>query len=318
MWLLPVRHDHERRGAAEQTPKSDRYRDRRRDHQCVPLQHLSPRPQGDPTCRLQDVDGREGSIMNNDFTKLDLSRRDLLTNAAAATGALVVGFWMPQRASGQIINPPGAAWAIEPAVDEINAWVVVAPDDTGTIRIAQSELGQGVWTSNAMMVCEELQCDWTKVRPQYASPNRDAREKAPEWTLNVPGNGATDPKGGGEPGFGNRDRTGVSGIPDSLYRRMRTNAASSVKDGRYYLQLAGAEARERLLLAASSLLKVPVDELTAKDSVITHAKTGRTTTYGKIAERAAQTPHPHPEKVTIKPPDQWTLLGTERKNLDVP
>ena len=82
----------------------------------------------------------------------------------------------------------------------------IAPDDTVTIRIAQTELGQGVWTSNAMMVCEELQCDWTKVRPQYASANRDAREKAPAWTLNVMGRGATDPKGGGEPGFGNRDR----------------------------------------------------------------------------------------------------------------
>jgi hypothetical protein len=50
--------------------------------------------------------------------------------------------------------------------------------------------------------------------------------------LNVPGAGATDPRGGGVPTFGNRDRTGVSGIPDSLYRRMRTNAASSVKDSR--------------------------------------------------------------------------------------
>ena len=169
-----------------------------------------------------------------------------------------------------------------------------------------------------MMVCEELQCDWSKVRPQYASANRDAREKAPEWTLNVMGNGATDPKGGGEPGFGNRDRTGVKGIPDSLYRRMRTNAASSVKDGRYYLQLAGAEARERLLLAAAELWSVPVGELTAKDSVITHATSGRTTTYGQIADRAARTPHPNPETITIKSPDQWTLMGTERKNLDVP
>ena len=127
-----------------------------------------------------------------------------------------------------------------------------------TIRIAQTEIGQGVWTSNAMMVCEELQCDWSKVRPQYASANRDAREMAPEWTLNVMGNGGTDPNGGGEPAFGNRARTGVIGIPDSLYRRMRTNAASSVKDGRYYLQLAGAEARERLLLAAAKLWNVPV------------------------------------------------------------
>src|SRR5262245_37817330 len=99
---------------------------------------------------------------------------------------------------------------------------------------------------------------------------------------------------------------------------MRTNAASSVKDGRYYLQLAGAEARERLLLAAAALWSVPVSELDAKSSVITHAKSGRSTTYGKIAARAAQTPHPHPEAIRIKPPSEWTLMGTEQKNLDVP
>ena len=91
--------------------------------------------------------------------------------------------------------------------------------NTVTIRIAQTELGQGVWTSNAMMVCEELQCDWTKVRQEYASSNRDAREKAPAWTLNVMGKGATDPFGGGEPQFGGRDRVGSTGIPNSLYRQ---------------------------------------------------------------------------------------------------
>ena len=84
------------------------------------------------------------------------------------------------------------------------------------------------------------------------------------------------------------------------------------------LQLAGAEARERLLLAAAQLWSVPVAELTAKNSVITHAPSGRTTTYGQIAGRAAATPHPHPETITIKSPDQWTLMGTEQKNLDVP
>jgi isoquinoline 1-oxidoreductase beta subunit len=141
---------------------------------------------------------------------------------------------------------------------------------------------------------------------------------APAWTLNVPGNGGTDPKGGGEPTFGTRARTGGNGIPDSVYRRMRTNAAASVKDGRYYLQLAGAEARERLLLAAAASWKVPVGELAAKDGVIAHAASGRTTTYGKIAALAARTRHPHPEAIEIKPPDQWTLMGTEQKNLDVP
>jgi len=235
---------------------------------------------------------------------------------AAANGALVLGFWVPSRAGAQ--TAPGALWYEEPVTPEINAWIVISPDDTVTIRIAQTELGQGVWTSNAMMVAEELQCDWSKVRPQYASANRDAREQAPAWTLNVPGTGATDPTGGGEPFFGTRDPRGVSGIPDSLYRRMRTNAASSVKDGRYYLQLAGAEVRERLLLAAASLWNVPVTELTASNSVITHASSGRTTTYGRIATRAAETPHPNPETIVIKSPDQWTLMGTEQRNLDVP
>ena len=252
----------------------------------------------------------------------DVTRREFLATVAAAQGAFVLGFWMPEKAHAQTqtpaSTPPGAAWYEEPATPEVNAWIVVAPDDTVTIRIAQTELGQGVWTSNAMMVCEELQCDWTKVRPQYASANRDAREKAPAWTIAVPGHGATDPRGGGVPTFGTRDRTGVAGIPDSLYRRMRTNAASSVKDGRYYLQLAGAEARERLLLAAADLWNVPVAELTAKNSIITHARSGRTVTYGHVAHRAALTPHPHPETITIKPPDQWTLMGTEQKNLDVP
>jgi len=247
------------------------------------------------------------------------SRRDFLASSAA--GAFVLGFWLPPRAAraGENVAPPhGAAWYEDPTAPEINAWIVIAPDDTVTIRIAQTELGQGVWTSNAMIVCEELQCDWNKVRSQYASANRDGREAAPDWTLNVPGNGATDPKGGGEPSFGNRPRTGVAGIPDSVYRRMRTNAASSVKDGRYYLQLAGAEARERLLLAAAAVWEVPVGELAAKHGVITHRPSGRTTTYGKVAALASRTPHPNPKAIAIKSSDQWTLMGTEQKNRDVP
>jgi isoquinoline 1-oxidoreductase beta subunit len=141
---------------------------------------------------------------------------------------------------------------------------------------------------------------------------------APAWTLQVPGNGAQDPNGGGEPQFGTRDRTGLTGIPDTLYRRMRTNAAASVKDGRYYLQLAGAEARERLLFAAAKTWNVPVNEVSSANSVITHRPTGRTTTYGRVAAIAAQTPHPNPEAIRIKPPSEWTLMGTEQKNLDVP
>src|SRR5213078_3665556 len=235
---------------------------------------------------------------------IDVTRREFLATVAAAHGAFVLGFWMPDKTQAQTpsAKPSGAAWYEDPATPEVNAWVVVAPDDTVTIRIAQTELGQGVWTSNAMMVAEELQCDWSKVSPQYASVNRDGQEMAPEWTLKVMGKGATDPFGGGEPEFGRRTRTGSEGIPNSLYRRMRTNAAASVKDGRYYLQLAGAEARERLLLAAAKSWDVPVEEVSSANSVITHRPTGRITTYGQVALLAAQMPHPNPKGIRIKPP----------------
>src|ERR1044071_8542550 len=130
---------------------------------------------------------------------IDVTRREFLATVAAAHGAFVLGFWVPKaQAQTPLARPVGAAWYEDPATPEVNAWIVVAPDETVTIRIAQTELGQGVWTSNAMMVAEELQCDWTKVRPQYASANRDARDVAPAWTLKVPGKGAQDPSGGGE------------------------------------------------------------------------------------------------------------------------
>jgi isoquinoline 1-oxidoreductase subunit beta len=88
-----------------------------------------------------------------------VDRREFLATLAAAQGAFVLGFWVPSRAATPFDSlalaqgrqtSGGAASSADP---EINAWIVVAPDDTVTIRIAQTELGQGVWTSNAMMVC---------------------------------------------------------------------------------------------------------------------------------------------------------------------
>src|SRR6202030_4423443 len=76
--------------------------------------------------------------------------------------------------------------------------------------------------------------------------------------------------------------------------------------------------RERLLLAAAAIWEVPVSELVAKNSVITHTPSGRRTTYGALAAKAAQIALPDPGKIKIKGPDQFTLIGTEQKNLDVP
>ncbi len=237
------------------------------------------------------------------------SRREFLTTAAAAGGAMVLSFYLPPKTAGaaSIQGPP---WYRDAMVPEINAWLTIAPDDTVTIRVAQTEMGTGVFTSCAMMVAEELQCDWSRVRAEYASPHRNVVERAPEWTLNVPGGG--DPfnrEGGGE-----STTSGFTGV----YRRMQTNSSGSVRESRYYLQMAGAEARERLIHAAAAMWNVPPSELVAKNSVIIHTPSGRRTTYGAVAARAAQTPLPDPSKIRIKGPDQFTLLGTEQRNLDVP
>ena len=244
----------------------------------------------------------------------DIDRREFLTATAAVGGAMVLGFWLPPG-KVQAAGMTGAAVAPEPwyrdaMVPEINAWIAIAPDDTVTIRVGQTEIGTGVFTANPMMVAEELQCDWSKVRAEYASANRDAREMAPEWTLKVPGDGSLDPAG-----FPN---TATSTETRGVYRRMTTNASGNVREGRLYLQMAGAEARECLLLAAATEWGVPVADLVAKDSVITHAQSRRQTTYGAMAVKAATVQLPDPGGIKLKTPDQFTLMGTERRNLDVP
>jgi isoquinoline 1-oxidoreductase subunit beta len=239
-----------------------------------------------------------------------MHRRDFLTSAAAVSGAMVLGFWLPPSAVGAGLVPDEPWHSGTSKGPEINAWLTIAPDDTVTIRVAQTDVGTGVFTTCSMMIAEELQCDWSKVRAEYASANRNVREKAPAWTIPVPGNGLLDPAGGGEP-------VQLKG-EDGVYRRMSTGSSGAVRESRYYLQQAGAEARERLLLAAAREWDVPVSELAAKDSVVTHKTTGRKTTYGKLAAKAAQLALPDPEQIKIKTPDQFTLMGTEQRNLDVP
>src|SRR5712691_5643258 len=238
-----------------------------------------------------------------------MDRREFLVTTAVVGGGMVLGFFTPsasQAASLPVIAQP---WYRDATVPEINAWIAIAPDDTVTIRIGQTEIGTGVLTCNAMIVAEELQCDWSKVRSEYASANRDFKEKAPEWTLKVPGNGESDPGGAAPVELAN-----MKGV----YRRMIIHSSGNIRESRYYLQLAGAEARERLLLAAATMWSVPVSELVAKDSVITHAKSKRKTTYGAIAARAATVQLADPSQIKIKTPDKFTLLGTEQKNFDIP
>jgi isoquinoline 1-oxidoreductase beta subunit len=249
----------------------------------------------------------------------DMNRRRFLSTTAAVGGSMVVGFWMPgstRCAEAQQNLPPlrtsyvpAQPWYRDAMVPELNAWITIAPDDTITMRINQTEIGTGVLTSNAMIVAEELQCDWSKVRVEHASANRNVREQAQPWARkaktddisNIVGNTATEESG------------------DGVYGRMEIHSSGNIRENKYYLQLIGAEARERLLHTAAQAWKVAVSELVAKDSVITHARSKRRTTYGAIAAKAATLQLPYdPATIRIKTPDQWTLMGTLQRNRDIP
>ncbi|HSC01561.1 MAG TPA: molybdopterin cofactor-binding domain-containing protein, partial [Burkholderiaceae bacterium] len=95
-----------------------------------------------------------------------VSRRRFLGSSAATAGALVVGFHIPD-------SPLVATAAAQGLPPEVNAWVVVKPNDAVVIRIARSEMGQGTLTGLAQLVAEELECDWSKVTTEYPTPGQN-------------------------------------------------------------------------------------------------------------------------------------------------
>ncbi len=199
----------------------------------------------------------------------NISRREFLVKSAATTGALAIGF-----------NLPGIATAAVGADDapEITHWVVIQPDDTVVIRIARTELGQGSFTGLAQMVAEELQCDWSKVQPEYADVNMHIR----------------------------RNR---------IFKSMSTGGSRSIRDSNVYIRKAGAAARQMLVTAAAREWGVPASECRALNSIISHPS-GKSTTYGKVAAAAATLDIP--TDVALKSPEDWTIAGTSPARFDIP
>ena len=211
--------------------------------------------------------------------KLEMNRRQFVVATAAVGGGLALGVGEGVAATANMMAEP---WKAPPVVSgvEINAWILIAPDDTILIRVGQAEMGQGVFTSMPMIVCEELQCDWSKVKAEYADANRDAKE-------------------------------------NNVYKRMGTGGSNSVRSSREYLQQAGASARERLKAAAAAQWGVPATEVEAKDSKLTHKASGRTLRYGEVAARAALVKLE--KEPGLKTPDQYTFMGKATvKRVDTP
>ncbi len=198
-----------------------------------------------------------------------LNRRQFIGTGAAATAAVTGGFvfGFPTSATAQGQTP------------EINAWVVIQPDDKVIIRIARSEMGQGTLTGLAQMVAEELECDWAQVTTEYPTPGQSLARKRP-W---------------GD--FG-------------------TGGSRGIRTSHEYVRKGGASARMMLVQAAAEGWKVPAAECTVSKGVITHAASRRKTSYGQVAAAAAKLTPPAAADIPLKDPKDWKLIGRRMARLD--
>ena len=195
----------------------------------------------------------------------NLSRRGFLAGTAAATGGLTLGFHIPFAAAQGAQTP------------EINAWVVIQPNDTVVVRVARVEMGQGTLTGLAQLVAEELDADWSKVTTEYPTPGQNVARKR-------------------------------------IWGDFQTAGSRGIRGSEDYVRKGGAAARIMLMQAAANEWKVPVAELKTAKGVITHDASKRSTTYGKVALAAAKIEPP--KDVTLKSPKDWTIAGKSLPRLD--
>lgn len=204
----------------------------------------------------------------------NVSRRTLLTGGLA-TGFLLA-FHLPLRAA---VNEPEQPKDVIDGKFAPNAFIRI--DETGrtVLMMPQVEMGQGVYTSIAMILAEELDADWAKVSVLHAPPND---------------------KFYANPAFG----------------LQATGGSTSIRAWWMPLRKAGATARAMLVQAAASQWGVDVASCTASKGEITHAASGRNLGYGELAFAAqSQTP---PKDVTVKDPKDFVLIGQPLKRLDTP
>ncbi|MBR0685411.1 xanthine dehydrogenase family protein molybdopterin-binding subunit [Bradyrhizobium manausense] len=205
----------------------------------------------------------------NKHVSAKMNRRAFVIGTAAVGTGLAIGLDLPFGGPAVVRAADGSP--------EVNAWVVVRPDDTVVIRIARSEMGQGSLTGLAQLVAEELECDWSKVTTEYPTPGQSVARKR-------------------------------------VWGDFSTGGSRGIRSSQDYVRKGGATARVMLIQAAADEWKVPASECTVEKGVITHKASGKTTTYGKVAEAAAKlTP---PADVKLKDPKDWTIAGKGLLRLD--
>ncbi len=208
------------------------------------------------------------------------SRRTVIAATLSAGGGLAIGFGAPGAARAQPADPFSDLQASETSPpDEVNAWLVIEPDNSVIVRLVHTEMGQGTATALAMLAAEELACDWTNVRLEYASANRNLKQH-------------------------------------NIYGGQRTVGSQGVRSSVAMMQQAGASARARLTAAAAKRWSVDAASCTAAGGRVTHAVSGRSLAFGALAAEAATITLA--KEPAIKTPDQFTLVGKWTPRLDTP
>ena len=199
-------------------------------------------------------------------------RRQFLVASGLSAGGLALGFHVPAMAQA-------AAGAGAGAGAEVNAWVLIEPDDSCVVRVARAEMGQGTHTGLAMLVAEELGCDWNRVRVQQVTPGQNLAAKR-------------------------------------VWRNMSTGGSRGIRESQEYVRQGGAAARMMLVQAAADEWKVPVTELSVDKGVVVHAASQRRLRFGQLAPAASKLTPPDPKTITLKNPRNWTIAGKPTKRLD--
>jgi isoquinoline 1-oxidoreductase beta subunit len=192
----------------------------------------------------------------NYMPKLD--RRTFLVGSTAAGFSL--GFHIPFAGEA-------AAQATAP---EVNAWVVIHPDESVVIRVARSEMGQGTLTGLCQMVAEELECEWSKVGYEFPTAGQNVARKR-------------------------------------VWADFFTAGSRGIRASEQVVRKGGAAARMMLIQAAANEWKVPAAECTAANGVITHTASGRKTTFGKVADAASKIEPP--ADIKLKDPKDWKITA---------
>jgi isoquinoline 1-oxidoreductase beta subunit len=198
-----------------------------------------------------------------------VNRRSFVLGSSAAGAGLALGFHVPFDTN--------VARADAVSAPEVNAWVVVKPDETVVIRIARSEMGQGTMTGLAQLVAEELNADWSKVTTEFPTPGQNVARKR-------------------------------------IWGEFSTGGSRGIRESNKYVREGGAAARMMLIQAAATAWNVPVAECTADKGVITHKASDRTVTYGQVADAAGKLDLP--TNITLRDPKNWTIAGKPLKRLD--